>query len=77
MNPTDLINIENPTEVISFAMPIILVALAVFFLAMGIVLSYHWRKYGVGRVKAAIFMWTYLIGGIIFIGAMLTAKLSY
>jgi len=77
MNPGELLKIENPAEVISFAMPIILVALVLFFLVLAIVLSYHWRKYGVGRVRAAIFMWTYLIGGIIFIGAMVTAKLSY
>ena len=77
MNPSNLLNIENPTELISFALPIILMAFVVFFLAIGIVLSYHWRKYGVGRVKAAIFMWTYLIGGIVFISAMITSRLSF
>ncbi len=77
MNPTDLINVENPGELISFLMPIILVALAIFFLVMAIVLSYHWRKYGVGKVRAAIFMWTYLIGGIVFLSVMVTSKLSY
>jgi len=77
MNPSELLKIENPAEAIGFTTSVILVALVLFFLILAIVLSYHWRKYGVGRVRAAIFMWTYLIGGVIFIGAMVAAKLSY
>lgn len=77
MNPTDLINVENPTEVISFAMPIVHIGLSVIFLIFSVILAYHWRKYGVGRIRASIFMLIYFVGGFVLIGAMTAAKLSY
>lgn len=77
MNPTELINLENPVEVIDFALPVVLIFMTILFIGLGIVLAYHWRKYGVGRRRAALFMWIYLIGGAVFLGVMFTAKLSY
>lgn len=68
---------NNPSAVLEFAMPIVMIGLILFFLVLAIILGYHWRKYGVGRVKAAIFMWIYLIGGVILAGIMVTSKLSY
>ncbi len=66
----------NP-ELLGKVMNVAFVVLLVFFLVLAVVLSYHWRKYGVAKIKAAIFMLIYLVGGLVLIGAMTTSKLSF
>ncbi len=68
---------RNLVDIIGFTMPIIFISLIIVFLILAVILSYHWRKYGVGRLKAALFMLIYLIGGIVLVGVMAIAKLSY
>lgn len=78
MNPFEnFLYTGSPSALIESGMPIVIASLILFFLILAVILSYHWRRYGVSRVKAAIFMWTYLIGGLVLIGIMLTAKMSY
>ncbi len=64
-------------SLIGFIMPFVAIGFSTLFFGVAIVLSYHWRKYGVAKIKAAVFMLIYLAGGLILIAAMITANLSY
>lgn len=73
-------NLFDPKEIprlIDFVMPVIFVGFAVLFSIVAVILSYHWRRYGVAKVRATILMTIYLIGGLVLLVAMATARISY
>ena len=64
----------NPVQVIGFLLPVLFIVAAISFLILAVILAYHWRRYGVGRVRASIFMFIYLVTGLVALSGMAWAE---
>lgn len=70
-------NFGDTANFIASVLPFAHIGLTLLFLTLSVILAYHWRRYGVGRAKSSIFMLIYFLGGLVFIAAMTTARLSF
>ncbi len=73
----DISVVKEIPRLIGFIMPIVSIGFAVLFFVVAIVLSYHWRRYGVSKPRAAALMAAYLVGGIVLLGIMAFSVFTY
>ncbi|TSC81822.1 MAG: hypothetical protein G01um101420_826 [Parcubacteria group bacterium Gr01-1014_20] len=73
----DISVVKEIPHLIGFIMPIVAIGFSVLFFVVAIVLSYHWRRYGVSKPRAAILMAIYLIGGIVLLGVIAFSVFTY
>ena len=68
--------LSDATSLLQYLLAAMTIIAALLYVVLGIVLWYHWSKYGVKRLRAAILHITYWILGIVFLSLMASATLS-
>lgn len=54
------------------AMPYVFVVVLIAYLGLGLILDYHWGRYGVGLIQKFKFRLSYIVMGLILLGVMAT-----
>ncbi len=67
---------EKVVSLVLGAVPYIFGLLIIFYAVLGMVLDYHWRRYGVGLFHVFRIRFAYIACGVIFIGIMGVAVAS-
>ena len=64
-------------KVLDIALPVMLLIWAVIFSILGIVLKFHWARYGVEKNKSKKMFILYFVVGLVFIVSMFMAYIFY
>ena len=63
---------QKAVSIIEVAMPIIFLVWLLLFVVMGLILRYHWRRYGIEQVKSSKITIIYFsIGGLFILGMLI------
>ncbi|MFH0890835.1 MAG: hypothetical protein V1856_02275 [Candidatus Liptonbacteria bacterium] len=71
------VSFNTNAEIIRAGMFLALLFCGAVFLILGIIMKYHWTRYGVPGPRHRLFWAVYFLGGVILLAAMAASVITY